>query len=141
MIPGLQTRRAKTTLELRDGQSFAIAGLLRKDFSDTVRQFPILGSVPIIGTLFRSTGFQKEETELVIIVTPRLVKPMRPEDVRLPTDRVQNPHELDLFLNGHTDKAVGINPLDPDAPPPRSDRAKPSGSPATGIEGETGHEF
>jgi len=76
-IPGLQTRRAKSTLELRDGQSFAIAGLLRKDFQDTVRQFPVLGSIPIIGTLFRSSGFQKQETELVIIVTPRLVQPMR----------------------------------------------------------------
>ena len=76
-IPGLQTRRAKTTVELRDGESFALAGLLRRDFSDTVRQFPILGSIPIIGTLFRSTSFQKDETELVIIVTPRLVRPVR----------------------------------------------------------------
>ncbi len=139
VIPGLQTRRAKTTLELRDGQSFAIAGLLRKDFSDTVRQFPVLGSIPIIGALFRSTGFQKEETELVIIVTPRLVKPMRPEDVRLPTDRVENPHELDLFLRGRTDKAVGTDLMDPDAPPTDAKRGK--AKPATGLEGETGHEF
>ena len=64
-------------VELRDGESFALAGLLRNDFQDTVRQFPILGSIPIIGTLFRSTGFQHEETELVIIVTPRLVRPVR----------------------------------------------------------------
>src|SRR3546814_15631271 len=54
-IPGLQTRRAKTTLELRDGQSFAIAGLIRNDFQDTVRQFPVLGSIPLIGALFRSS--------------------------------------------------------------------------------------
>jgi pilus assembly protein CpaC len=123
-IPGLQTRRASTTLELRDGQSFALAGLLRKDFQDTVRQFPVLGSIPIIGALFRSSGFQKSESELVIIVTPRLVKPMRPEDVRLPTDRVAPPHELDLFLMGRTDKAVGINPLDPNAMPPEAPKAK-----------------
>ncbi len=142
VIPGLQTRRAKTTLELRDGQSFAIAGLLRKDFSDTVRQFPILGSIPIIGSLFRSTGFQKDETELVIIVTPRLVKPMRPEDVRLPTDRVQNPHELDLFLRGRTDQAVGTDLTNPDAPPPEAKRGKAApAKAATGLEGETGHEF
>ena len=76
-IPGLQTRRAKTVVELRDGESFALAGLLRKDFQDTIRQVPLLGSIPIIGTLFRSTGFQHEETELVIIVTPRLVRPVR----------------------------------------------------------------
>ncbi|WP_313804968.1 type II and III secretion system protein family protein [Sphingobium sp.] len=125
-IPGLQTRRASTTLELRDGQSFALAGLLRKDFQDTVRQFPILGSIPIIGALFRSSGFQKSESELVIIVTPRLVKPMRAEDVRLPTDRVRPPHELDLFLMGRTDKAVGINPLDPDAMPPEAPRNAPA---------------
>jgi pilus assembly protein CpaC len=116
-IPGLQTRRATTTLELRDGQSFAIAGLLRKDFQDTVRQFPILGSIPIIGALFRSTGFQKQETELVIIVTPHLVQPMRADQIRLPSDRVRPPDEADLFLLGRTDKAVGIDPFDPAAPP------------------------
>ncbi|KEY97188.1 pilus assembly protein CpaC [Sphingomonas sp. BHC-A] len=125
-IPGLQTRRASTTLELRDGQSFALAGLLRKDFQDTVRQFPILGSIPIIGALFRSSGFQKNESELVIIVTPRLVKPMRAEDVVLPTDRVKPPHELDLFLMGRTDKAVGINPLDPNAMPPEAPKNAPA---------------
>jgi pilus assembly protein CpaC len=79
---------------------------MRKDFQDTVRQFPILGSIPIIGTLFRSTGFQKEETELVIIVTPRLVRPVHPDDIKLPTDRVRPPDEPDLFLNGRTDKAT-----------------------------------
>lgn len=144
-IPGLQTRRAKTTVELRDGQSFALAGLLRNDFNDTVRQFPVLGSLPIIGTLFRSSGFQKQETELVIIVTPRLVKPIENvADVRLPTDRVGNPHELDLFLMGRTDKAVGINPLDPNALPPKpatpakSDDKKDKQG---GFSGPTGYEL
>lgn len=129
VVPGLLTRRAKTVVELRDGQSFAIAGLLRNDFQDTVRQLPVLGSIPIIGSLFRSTGFQKQETELVMIVTPRLVKPMRAEDARLPTDRVGNPNELDLFLMGRTDKAVGINPLNPDALPP-GPKAAPAPAPA-----------
>ncbi len=112
-IPGLQVRRAKTVVELRDGESFAMAGLLRKDFQDTVRQFPILGSLPIIGALFRSTGFQKEETELVIIVTPRLVRPVRAGSLKLPTDRATPPNEADLFLLGRTDGAVGVNPLRP----------------------------
>ena len=129
VVPGLLTRRAKTVVELRDGESFAIAGLLRNDFQDTVRQLPILGSIPIIGTLFRSTGFQKQQTELVMIVTPHLVKPMRADDVALPTDRVGNPHELDLFLMGRTDKAVGINPLNPDAMPPETRRAAPAPAP------------
>jgi pilus assembly protein CpaC len=79
VIPGLQTRRAKTTLELHDGQSFAIAGLLRKNFQDTIKQFPVLGSIPIIGALFRSSGFQREDTELVIVVTPHLVRPTAPD--------------------------------------------------------------
>ena len=117
-VPGLQTRRAKTTVELRDGESFALAGLLRRDFQDTVRQFPILGSIPIIGTLFRSTNFQKEETELVIIVTPRLVKPVRAAAMKLPTDRVTPPDEADLFLLGRTDSGVGVNPAAPTQPSP-----------------------
>ena len=112
-IPGLQVRRAKTVVELRDGESFAMAGLLRKDFQDTVRKFPLLGSIPIIGTLFRSTSFQKEETELVIIVTPRLVKPVRAGSLKLPTDRATPPNEADLFLLGRTDGGVGVNPLNP----------------------------
>jgi pilus assembly protein CpaC len=109
-IPGLQTRRARTVVELRDGESFAMAGLLRKDFQDTVRQFPILGSIPIIGSLFRSTGFQKEETELVIIVTPRLVRPVLAGALKVPTDRVSPPNEADLFLLGHTDTGVPPGP-------------------------------
>jgi pilus assembly protein CpaC len=138
-IPGLQTRRAKTTLELRDGQSFALAGLMRKDFQDTVRQFPILGSIPIIGTLFRSTGFQKEETELVIIVTPRLVRPVHPDDIKLPTDRVRPPDEPDLFLNGRTDKATRY-PFETQPPEPGSrapTRPAPT-APAAPANQETG---
>src|SRR4030095_10620920 len=96
-IPGLQTRRAKTVVELRDGESFALAGLIRKDFQDTVRQFPILGSIPIIGSLFRSTNFQREDTELLIVVTPRLVRPVRAASLTVPTDRAGPPPEADQF--------------------------------------------
>lgn len=110
VIPGLQTRRASTTLELRDGESFAIAGLIRQDFSTTVRQVPLLGSIPIIGSLFRSSGFKRGETELLIVVTPRLVQPIKPGQVALPTDRVGEPAEVDLFLLGRTDGAVPAVP-------------------------------
>ncbi|WP_245638380.1 type II and III secretion system protein family protein [Croceicoccus bisphenolivorans] len=109
-VPGVQTRRAKTTLELRDGQSFAIAGLLRQDFQTSVRQLPILGSIPILGSLFRSTSFQKGETELLIVVTPRLVKPIKPEQVRLPTDRVEDPDVLDTLLAGDDYQPVDLAP-------------------------------
>ena len=144
-IPGLQTRRAKSVVEMRDGESFALAGLIRKDFSDTVRQVPILGSLPIIGALFRSTGFQHEETELVIIVTPRLVRPVRAGTLKLPTDRVGPPHEGDLFINGRTDTGVppsDVEPARPLAAPPAgpvpgaSAQRKP-----IGLEKDYGHEL
>ncbi len=123
-IPGLQTRRAKTVVEIRDGESFALAGLLRKDFQDTIRQVPFLGSIPIIGALFRSTGFQHEETELVIIVTPHLVRPVPAGSLKVPTDRVGPPNEADLLLNGRTDTAVPpaaapfVQPVAPPRPAP-----------------------
>ena len=126
-VPGLQTRRARTTVELRDGESFALAGLIRRDFQDTVRQFPILGSIPIIGSLFRSTNFQNDETELVIIVTPRLVKPVRAA-MKVPTDRATPPDEADLFLLGRTDGSTGVNPLAPSQPSPVG---RPIGQPST----------
>ena len=144
-IPGLQTRRARTVVELRDGESFAIAGLLRTDFQDTVRQFPILGSIPIIGMLFKSTNFQRDETELVIVVTPRLVRPVPPHAIKLPTDRAGPPNEADLFLFGRTDTGVpqgpGATGVPPSAPPPPPP-AVPGGSAAaqpTGFEKEYGH--
>ena len=146
-IPGLQTRRAKTTVELRDGESFAMAGLIRRDFQDTVRQFPILGSIPIIGTLFRSTSFQKDDTELLIVVTPRLVRPVRPQNLKLPTDRVKPPAEADLFLLGRTDSAVPTIPGQPvyapaPVPPPATGGGGGSAQKKTvGFEKEYGHDF
>jgi pilus assembly protein CpaC len=141
-IPGLQTRRAKTVVEMRDGESFALAGLIRKDFQDTVRQVPLLGSIPIIGTLFRSTGFQHEETELVIIVTPRLVAPVRAGTPKVPTDRVGPPNEADLLLNGRTD--TGVPPaarpfVTPFAPPPPPGAGGMSEKSPIGFEKDYGH--
>jgi pilus assembly protein CpaC len=99
-IPGLRTRRARTTVELRDGESFAIAGLLNEEFQTTVRQVPLLGSLPIIGSLFRSTSFQHGQTELLIVITPRLVAPIRPGQVRLPTERIDPPQPIDVLIDG-----------------------------------------
>ena len=142
-IPGLQTRRAKTTVELRDGESFAMAGLLRRDFQDTVRQFPVLGSIPIIGTLFRSTNYQKEETELLIIVTPRLVRPVRAGTLPVPTDRVLPPAEADLFLLGRTDTGVppapGVATTPPPPPLPAGDGGGMALRQPSGFEKEYGH--
>jgi pilus assembly protein CpaC len=140
-IPGLQTRRARTVVEMRDGESFAMAGLLRRDFQNTVRQFPVLGSIPIIGTLFRSTAFNRDETELVIIVTPRLVKPVRSGVLKAPTDRVGQPNELDIFFNGRTDSGVPALPsLDlPRPPAPTSGASSAAKVAPVGLEGDYGH--
>ena len=100
VIPALVTRRAKTTVELKNGQSFAIAGLLQESFEDNVAQMPWFGNIPIIGALARSTDFQKRNTELVIIVTPYIVEPHEGSDYTLPTDNLVLPTEQDLFMNG-----------------------------------------
>jgi pilus assembly protein CpaC len=105
-IPGLSVRRAKTTVELRDGQSFAIAGLLRDDYEDTVRQYPLLGDIPILGTLFRSSEFQNNRTELVVIVTPHLVQPAPAGTLITPTDNFVPPTDFELFLLGRTEGAT-----------------------------------
>ncbi len=103
-IPGFTVRRATTMVEMRDGQSFAIAGLYQDDFSDTVSQVPWLGEIPVLGTLFRSADFQRGETELIIVVTARLVEPVEnAAQISTPVDRVSIPNEFDLFVMGRTD--------------------------------------
>ncbi|MEL6794319.1 MAG: type II and III secretion system protein family protein, partial [Pseudomonadota bacterium] len=99
-LSGFTVRRARTTVELRDGQSLAIAGLLQDDFTDAKTQLPLLGDIPVLGTLFRSSDFQRNQTELVIIVTPTLVTPVEGEQLSLPTDRMRIPNENELFLYG-----------------------------------------
>lgn len=105
-IAGFRTRSTSTTVSLRDGDSFAIAGLLQDDFEDTNGQVPWLGDLPILGALFRSANYQRSQTELVIIVTAHLVTPTRGEALALPTDRVLPPSEADLFLNGRVARQV-----------------------------------
>lgn len=99
--PSLNTRSASTTVELRDGESFAIAGLLQDDFRNSVGQVPWLGDLPVLGALFRSASYQRRQSELVIIVTAHLVSPVRGEALTLPTDRVAIPTERELFLLGN----------------------------------------
>lgn len=100
VIPAVAARRASTTVELRDGQSFAIAGILQDDFSDNINQVPFLGDLPILGALFRSAGYQRNQTELVIVVTAHLVQPTGAGAIALPTDRIRPPTENELFLYG-----------------------------------------
>jgi len=100
-VPGFVTRRASTTIELRDGQSFAMAGLLQTTHTKNQSQLPWLGQVPVLGALFRSSDFQKQETDLVIIVTPHIVKPARlGEPLRTPLDKTRPANDVEFFLLG-----------------------------------------
>jgi pilus assembly protein CpaC len=101
-VNAFKKRETSTTVEMRDGESFAIAGLLQDDFTDLNGQVPWLGDVPVLGALFRSAEYQRAQSELVIIVTPHLVTPTRGEALALPTDRVRLPSESELFLFGKT---------------------------------------
>ncbi len=100
LIPRLTTRTAQSTVELADGQTIGIAGLINENLRETVTKFPGLGDIPGLGALFRSQSFQKGESELLILVTPHLVKPMLPGEIRLPTDKFEEPNDFEFFLNG-----------------------------------------
>jgi pilus assembly protein CpaC len=119
-VPALIVRRASTVVELRDGQSFAVAGLLQSVNQQTQEQLPWLADVPIIGSLFRSAAFERKETDLAIIVTPRLVKPAKPgQRLRTPLDNTAPGNDADLFLVGQGEVSVararvsGTAPLPP----------------------------
>ena len=112
VVPGLSTRKAETTIELADGQSFAIAGLLRETVRDVLDKYPLLGDLPVLGALFRSRNFQKSETELVIIATPHLVKPLDMKKQPLPTDFYIEPSDSDIYLMGFME---GTKRNDPNA--------------------------
>ena len=118
-IPALSTRRAETTVELGSGQSFMIAGLLQNNHNNSIDQAPGLGDVPVLGALFRSNSFQRNETELVIVITPYLVKPVNANDIVLPTDGYKAPSDLGRVflgeLGGGTDG--GSRPKPSVAPP------------------------
>ncbi|WP_238446646.1 type II and III secretion system protein family protein [Azohydromonas australica] len=99
VLPAFTSRRAKTTVQLADGQSFAIGGLIKNNFTTNLRAFPVLGELPVIGALFRSTSFQNDKSELLFVITPRLVKPL-PAGFALPTDNVAPPSRAQLHLMG-----------------------------------------
>lgn len=128
IIPALTTRRVSTVVELADGQSFAIAGLLNDEYRQTVRKYPLLGDIPILGVLFRSNEFRKNETELIVIVTPRLVKPLDKTKQTLPTDKYVEPNDFEFYLLGRLEGKK--RPLGTDSSLP-GDKG--------GLEGDFGH--
>jgi pilus assembly protein CpaC len=113
-VPGLSVRRASTTVELRDGQSFMIAGLLQGSHVADTRSMPWIGEVPVLGALFRSQSFKKKETDLVIIVTPRLVRPQIPGDKQgSPLDNRKPANDVEFFLDGKQEVQVSKSPRNP----------------------------
>lgn len=123
-VPALTTRAASTTIELDDGQSFAIAGLLKEEVYEDIQKFPILGDIPLLGALFRSSSFRRHESELVIIVTPHLVKPLDMTNQTLPTDAYVEPDDFEFYVMGLIEGIV-------------KEEERPSGQ--EGLEGKFGH--
>jgi len=121
ILPVVTTRRASTTVQLYDGQSFAIGGLIKNNLVTNLKGLPLLGQVPVLGALFRSTDFQQDRTELVFVITARLVKPLTETAYALPTDRVDAPSRAALMLGGRLEG--------PPAP------AKPVARPAQSVDG------
>jgi len=133
-VPTITTRRAETTVELGSGQSFMIAGLLRNTTTNTVQKLPGAGDVPILGALFRSTGFKRGETELVIVVTPYLVNPVDANQIKLPTDGYQAPNDVQrIFGNMESDGRSGR-----DRPKPKEAPASQQATPPAPRVGEAG---
>jgi pilus assembly protein CpaC len=113
IVPAFNTRRVATNVVLSHGQTFVIAGLLNEDLREQYAQYPLLGQIPILGNLFRSAKFEKTETELLILVTPELAKPIGSEPAPLPTDHFIEPSEVDFYLFGRLE---GTPPADPREP-------------------------
>jgi pilus assembly protein CpaC len=128
VLPSFVLRRAETTVQLNDGQSFMIAGLVSNNVGQSVNRFPGLGELPILGPLFRSSEFQNNQTELMFVITPRLVKPL-PPDYALPTDSFVEPSRSEFFFEG---KMEGKAPK-PEAQPPAQQPGAASGK-AGGFE-------
>ncbi|TXI41425.1 MAG: type II and III secretion system protein family protein [Nitrosomonas sp.] len=128
-VPTFKTRRISTTVQLRDGQSLAIGGLLQDNFKEQIKRFPMLGEVPVLGSLFSSSDFLMDKTELMIIVTPRLVQPLQP-DHSVPTDAFIRPGRGEFLLQGRLER--GDDPSDnKDVPQQMIEK---SGDPASSAE-------
>ncbi len=127
-VPGISTRRTETTVELGSGQSFMIAGLMRNNHSGTVDRTPGAGNVPVLGALFRSQSFRRNETELVIIVTPYLVQPVNANDIVLPTDGYKSATDVERILLGKMESSKGEDR-------PKPSMAPPARAAAPGVQG------
>ena len=129
-VPGLTTRRTETTVELGSGQSFVIAGLLSNTAANSINKTPFLGDLPLLGALFRSNNFRRNQTELIIVVTPYLVKPVSANKIVYPTDGYRNPSDVERLIEGQTfvgQSGPGTRPV-PRIAPPRTVRPNANGT-------------
>jgi pilus assembly protein CpaC len=134
LVPALSKRSAGATVELGDGQTMGIAGLINEDLRSVVNKFPGLGSIPVLGNLFRSQEFIKGESELVILVTPHLARPMPGDEIMLPTDDFIEPNDRDFYLMGRLEgKPREAQTAEDGEPVAASDSA--------GVESDFGHEL
>ncbi|PMR70180.1 type II and III secretion system protein family protein [Halomonas heilongjiangensis] len=138
-VPALVKRSASSTVELATGQTIAIAGMLNESLRENVSKLPGLGEVPVLGALFRSQEFIKEQTELVIFVTPRLARSFAPEQVRLPTGSFVPPNDLEFYLLGSFKSLAERD--DPRPRPTSFDLELMSSRPEGGTEGRFGHDL
>ncbi|MGP8473490.1 type II and III secretion system protein family protein [Burkholderia sp. PR2] len=108
ILPLITTRRASTTVQMADGESFAIGGLIKDNASGALKAIPGVGEVPVLGALFRSTSFQQDRTELIFVITPHLVRPLQTADLPLPTDSFSKPNEADVYATGNMEGRKGV---------------------------------
>jgi pilus assembly protein CpaC len=134
-VPGLTTRKADTTVEIRDGDSLAIGGLFQHNYTNDVRQFPVLGSMPILGTLFRSARWNRSETELIIIVTPHLVTAEDFDRAKQAAITSKEPHAFDFILNGEAFDEPMSRDLRGPAKPSAAIQPPPPAAPAPQLRG------
>ncbi|NTZ81499.1 type II and III secretion system protein family protein [Burkholderia metallica] len=137
ILPLITTRRASTTVQMSDGESFAIGGLIKDNASGALKAIPGVGEVPVLGALFRSTSFQQDRTELIFLITPHLVKPLQTADVALPTDSFSKPNEADVYATGNMEgrggvRKAGTQPMQPanGAAAPQTPAQAPTPAPA-----------
>ncbi|OXJ26045.1 secretin [Burkholderia sp. HI2714] len=119
ILPLITTRRASTTVQMGDGETFAIGGLIKDNGTGALKALPGVGEIPVLGALLRSTSFQQDRTELIFVITPHLVKPLQTADVPLPTDSFSKPNEIDVYATGNMEGRGGVR--------------KPGAQPASGA--------
>ena len=131
ILPAFSVRRATTTVQLMDGQSFAIGGLIKNNVVTSITAFPFLGELPVIGALFRSSSFRNDRSELVFVITPRLVRPL-PPNYALPTDNYIAPTRNDILINGRLEGQPPAPPASDAAAQALPAPAEASAAPANG---------